>query len=474
MASDEELSAANAFLSIAAFGSTAIGFAGAGLLASTVGLTWAFLIDAISFVVCAGLISLMGRYPMPKPDEDSNVRVIAANLKDGLGILFGTPVIRSLFIVGAFMFVAFGLWNVLLLPFSIVELGATEFEYGLQEGLTSVGFVIGSLFMARYAKVLPEAAWIFVSMLAMGILGIGYALSTTVPVAILLVTLSGFAQPPSSVSRAVLLQRHTPREARGRVFSAFYVMRDVIFLIGMAGAGLADIVDIRLLIIIASSLLFVSAAFTLFAPGLGYRTWRTAAARLAPAAGAPVMAALPYRAATLADFDRLIGKLPTFARLADDQRAAFVHDATIREVPAGTRVTEHGDVASNAYFILEGVASAGVPEEDGSYRGLRTMHVGDFFGEIAALTGSPRTADVVADEDSVLLEVPAESLRATMVVPEIQRLIHSTLTSRLLQTQAADLPRLAGLDQESLRDLRTPQPGVQALPRSYAEGGGTT
>jgi hypothetical protein len=61
-----------------------------------------------------------------------------------------------------------------------------------------------------------------------------------------------------------------------------------------------------------------------------------------------------------------------------------------------------------------------------------------------------------------------------MVVPEIQRLVFSTLTSRLLQTQAADLPRLAGLDQESLRDLRTPQPGVQALPRSYAEGGGTT
>ena len=44
---------------------------------------------------------------------------------------------------------------------------------------------------------------------------------------------------------------------RGRVFSAFYVMRDVIFLFGMAGAGLADVIDIRLLIVFASSLLFV-------------------------------------------------------------------------------------------------------------------------------------------------------------------------------------------------------------------------
>ena len=468
MASDEELNAANAFLSIAAFGSTAIGFAGAGLLASTVGLTWAFILDAISFVVCALLIGLMGRYPMPVPEGEATVGVIVENLKSGIATLFGTPIIRSLFIVGAFMFVAFGLWNVLLLPFSIQVLGATEFEYGLQEGLTSVGFVIGSLFMARFARLLPEPAWIVVSLVGMGIAGIGYAFSTSVPVAILLVSISGFLQPPSSVSRSVLLQRHTPREMRGRVFSAFYVMRDIIFLIGMAGAGLADIVDIRLLIIVASSLLFVSAAFTLVAPGLGISTWRAASARLAAAVeGAPALATVPIRAATLADFDRLAVRLGTFSRLSADQREAFVREATVREVPAGTKVVEHGDVASSAYFILDGQTTAGVPEE-GGYRGLSTMGPGDFFGEIAALTGSPRTADVVADQDTTLLEVPADALRATMTVPEIQRLVFSTLTSRLLRTQAADLPRLAGVDQESLRDLRTPRPSVEALPRTYS------
>jgi len=472
MASDEELSSANAFLSIAAFGSTAIGFAGAGLLASTVGLTWAFILDAASFVICAVLISLMGRYPMPVPDEEASVAVIIANLKVGIGTLFGTPVIRSLFIVGAFMFVAFGLWNVLLLPFSIQELKATEFEYGLQEGLTSVGFVAGSLLMARFARLLPEPAWIVVSLIGMGIAGIAYALSTEIGPAILLVTISGLLQPPSSVSRSVLLQRHTPREMRGRVFSAFYVMRDVIFLIGMAGAGLADIVDIRLLIIVASSLLFVSAAFTLVAPGLGITTWRAASARLAAAMdGAPALTAVPVRAATLADFDRLAVRLGTFARLSPEQRSAFVADATVREVPAGTMIVAHGDVASSAYFVLEGAAAAGIPEPDGGYRGLAIMRAGDFFGEIAALTGSPRTADVVAEEDTSLLEVPAAALRATMIVPEIQRLVFSTLTSRLLRTESADLPRLAGLDQESLRDLRTPRPTVEALPRSYAGSG---
>jgi CRP-like cAMP-binding protein/sugar phosphate permease len=467
IASDEELAGANAFLSIAAFGSTAIGFAGAGLLASTVGLTWAFILDALSFVVCAGLIALMGRYPMPTPDDEASVSVIAANLRIGIGTLFGTPIIRSLFVVGAFMFVSFGLWNVLLLPFSIEVLGATEFEYGLQEGLTSVGFVVGSLLMARFSRLLPEPAWIVVSLVGMGIIGLAYATATSVPLAILYVTISGLLQPPSSISRQVLLQRHTPREVRGRVFSAFYVMRDVVFLLGMAGAGLADFVDIRLLLVFAAILLFVSAAFTLVAPGLGVRTWRAATARLVAAESAPSMAASPLRPATIGDFDRLAGRLTTFGRLSPEQRAAFVADATVHDVSAGTRILEHGDEASSAYFILDGSATAGIPDNDG-YRGLSTMAAGDFFGEIAALTGSARTADVVADTDATLMEVPAEALRATMAVPEIQKLLLATLSSRLVKTQSADLPRLAGVDQESLRDLRTPRPTLEPLPRSYA------
>jgi CRP-like cAMP-binding protein len=101
------------------------------------------------------------------------------------------------------------------------------------------------------------------------------------------------------------------------------------------------------------------------------------------------------------------------------------------------------------------------------------MTAGDFFGEIAALTGSPRTADVVADVDTTLLEVPADALRATMVVPEVNRVVLSTMTSRLQRTESADLPRLAGIDQADLRDLRTPRPQVEALPRTYDGHEGT-
>jgi len=470
VATDEELAAANAFLSIASFGSTAIGFAAAGLLAGSIGLTWAFIIDAASFLFAAGCIALMGRYPMPQPDDDASVAVIVANLKSGMATLFGTPIIRSLFVVGALMFFSFGLWNVLLLPFTLKTLHATEFQYGLQEGLTSVGFVAGSLFMARFSRRLPEPVWIITAMVGMGIAGVLYGLSTQIGVAILLVMASGFLNSPSSVSRSVLLQRNTPREMRGRVFSSFYVMRDVIFLFGMAGAGLADYVDIRLLIILASSLLFVSAAFTFVAPGLGVSTWRAASARLRAAQTAPSLALSPVRAATLADFDRLAGRLGAFARLSPAKRSSFVQDATVREVPEGTRIVEHGDTASSAYFILDGSATAGIPTDNG-FRGLSTMVAGDFFGEIAALTGSRRTADVVADTDTTLMEVPAAALRSLMEEPAISELVLPTLTERLARTTSSDLPRLAGLDQDALRDLRTPRPTLETSGRTEDQEG---
>ena len=61
---------------------------------------------------------------------------------------------------------------VLLLPFAIEVLGAGEFEYGIQEAVTSVGFVIGSLLMARYADRLREGTWLVLSFLGMGLAGL--------------------------------------------------------------------------------------------------------------------------------------------------------------------------------------------------------------------------------------------------------------------------------------------------------------
>ena len=58
-----------------------------------------------------------------------------------------------------------------------------------------------------------------------------------------------------------------------------------------------------------------------------------------------------------------------------------------------------------------------------------------------------------------------------MVVPEISaRRPLDDDSNRLQRTEAADLPRLAGIDQDDLRDLRTPRPAVEAVPRTVRSG----
>lgn len=458
IASDEELTAANSFLQIASFGSTAIGFAGAGLLAG-IDIRLAFWLDALTFVFSATCIGLMRlRAGLPAPDSPASVALVIANLKVGLRTIIDTPMLRSLFLLAIPLFLSFGLWNVLLLPMAIKVLGASEFEYGIQEGLTSVGFVLGSLFMAKYAGRLQMGTWMFVGSMGMGLVGILYGFATTILVGIIWVTLSGFFNSPSAVARQTLLQRGTPRELRGRVFSALFVIRDVVFLVGMAGAGLADIIDVRVLIVMASAILVVVAVMSLFAPGVGRPAaeWRRGlvALRASRAAGAVGV----VRPATNADFERLVARLGTLGLLDARQRAAFLRDALVRDVPAGARVVTTGERAAVASFILDGEAAAGVPEPDGVYRGLSRMGAGDFFGEIAALTGSPRTADVVAVVPTSIIEVPAGALRAIMAVPEINKLLLNTLAERLLRSNQPDLPRIASMDQAALRELRTVPP----------------
>jgi len=456
IANEEELASANSFLSISSFGSTAVGFALAGLLSGLdqTKIELPFYVDGLTFFFSFALVFLVRVPAHATSPESTSVGVVIANLRDGMRTLWQIPILRSLLLAGLPVFLSFGLWNVLLLPMAIRVLHASEFEYGLQEGLTSVGFVIGALLMAKVFDRLAEGEWMVLGVIGMGIFGVLYGLSPNIEIAIVIVMITGFLNAPMGIARRTILQRHTPREMRGRVFSAFFVSRDVTFLIGMAGAGLADIVDTRVLIVVASVVLIAAGVLHQLLPGIGRPAaeWRRALQLLRTAPQAPSLAA--GRAAVMLDLDRLIDVLPELGSLVVSRRTAFLSGATVSKADAGTAIVKVGDVGNSAFFILGGHAVAGIPAEDGDLRALSAMGPGDFFGEIAAITGSPRTANVVADEPTELLQVPGATLKSVMDVPEMDSLITSKLSERLTRTANADLVRLAGLDQRDLKDLR--------------------
>ncbi len=468
IATEEELTQANSFLAVSSFGSTAVGFAAAGFLASSGDPLLAFYIDAVTyFVAFALLLPIVVAKKRTEDEEPTSIGVVVENLKSGALYMWRTPILRSIFLTGAPVFLSFGLWNVLLLPMAIRVLGGTEFEYGLQEALTSVGFVIGGFFMAKVGDRLAEGTWVVAATIAMGIFGALYGLSPTMAVAIIMVTLTGFLNAPQSIARRLLLQRHIPRDLRGRVFSAMYVSRDVLFLVGMAGAGLADVFDVRMLVVVSSLILVAAGIWTQFAPGIGRPAaeWRKSLQLLRTAPEAPGIGT--GRPANMLDLDRLIDALPELGALAMERRSAFLEGATVAKAPPGCAIVRAGEASTAAYFVLGGKAVAGIPNASGEITSLAEMGAGDFFGEIAALTGSPRTANVVAEDFTEVLEIPAATLRELRGVPEMDRLINLKLSERLTRTNNADLVRLAGLDQRDLRDLRrrrTATPSVDDTP----------
>lgn len=457
IAPDEELAAANSLMAISSFGATAIGFAASGLIASAANIDWTFWINGLTYLFSALVIVFITIQPM-EDQEPGSIEMVTRNLRVGLSFLNKTPMLRSLFLAYIPTLIAFGLTNSLLLPFSIRALGANEFQYGIQEGLTSIGFVISSLIMASVFDRMREGQWIALGWIGMGLLGVVYSRATSIPFAILLVTLSGFLNSPPAIGGRLILQRSTPREMRGRVNSAFFVSRDILFLIGMSAAGLADFMDIRLLYALASLLILGGGVLVMFLPGLRHDAvgWRRSLELLRGAPAAPRLG--PGRAANTADADVLVCLIPTLTNLSTREKEILTNHSRIIDVPLGTAVVRQNETGDMAYFIMEGRAVAGIPQPDNTYRSLNALLAGDFFGEIAALTGTQRTADVVAEENMVVMQVPATTLRNLMANNKISSLVLEKMNERLVKLSTVEIPRLAGLDQELLRDLRTNEP----------------
>jgi len=99
--------------------------------------------------------------------------------------------------------------------------------------------------------------------------------------------------------------------------------------------------------------------------------------------------------------------------------------------------------------------------KDDEYNILNYLHEGDFFGEVAAMTGMTRTANVLTEEYCEFLIIPARVLkRLARDYPELNITLHTAIGQRLSLTE---LPHTAGMDQQLLRDLRTVQPEPEHL-----------
>jgi CRP-like cAMP-binding protein len=92
----------------------------------------------------------------------------------------------------------------------------------------------------------------------------------------------------------------------------------------------------------------------------------------------------------------VLKKVPLFAGLDDRELEEIAATMRERRFSSGDTVTEEGAGGAGFFIVEEGGADVSV---DGKARG--SIGPGDYFGEIALLTGSDRTATITATSDMV-------------------------------------------------------------------------
>ncbi len=103
----------------------------------------------------------------------------------------------------------------------------------------------------------------------------------------------------------------------------------------------------------------------------------------------------------------LLKKAPLFSSLTLKGLGAIVEMATEKEFKAGTKIVSEGATGTGFYLILSG--SAEVARNDGR---IAKLGAGAFFGEMALLDGAPRSADVIALEDTMCLALTPWVMKA--------------------------------------------------------------
>jgi cAMP-dependent protein kinase regulator len=166
---------------------------------------------------------------------------------------------------------------------------------------------------------------------------------------------------------------------------------------------------------------------------------------------------------------------PLLSALSKPGARALTGVMTARAFPAGTRIIEAGEPATALYWIAHGTVTVtrAAPADPEAWTLLGELHSGAFFGEIALVGGTRRTARVTALDDVWVLEIPARAIEtAARKHPRLAEVLAFHARARLLvnRTRTAELFRALGDEDRDALLAKFSTELVPAGTRFIAEG----
>ena len=121
------------------------------------------------------------------------------------------------------------------------------------------------------------------------------------------------------------------------------------------------------------------------------------------------------------------------AALPASEIEKLARTAEVHLYAEGEAIVRKGDTADDMYIVQSGDVSVMVTRENGfgDRREVAVLGAGKFFGEMALMTGEPRSADVIAKTDSELLVVSHGAFHATLAAhPELAETVSRVIAER--------------------------------------------
>jgi len=124
----------------------------------------------------------------------------------------------------------------------------------------------------------------------------------------------------------------------------------------------------------------------------------------------------------------------------EELKAIATHLHT-RKCPPGTRILTFGEPGNSMFVVAEGLLEVSLPSgPERQSLVVAKLVGGDFFGEMAMLTGDPRSASVTSVTETVLYEIRRQHIQDLVQRrPEIAEAMSHVAAERRLQNQNAEL-----------------------------------